>query len=247
MLLTLILGLAHPYPVFLDSLTNKPIRIVSLEQPDAFLSEQISSFGKNPFRVVGSDTGEYNTRSQINRDGSFFRIRIGSSGLCRQNREVGKCGDKVDMWEIIKYGSGFSISQSGYCLDANKAGLSLRRCDGTNSLFSFQDAELESCLESVDLDSRPRTEADAVKQLKLRNKLSQLEGRDRQKAGKLRKELGEKNDFRKFVERRLPKLKGKSDMEKVMKGLWDSGWRRPKFSWWRPFPNWKFPFCKKLW
>ncbi|KAG5859196.1 hypothetical protein KMI_08g13330 [Encephalitozoon hellem] len=244
-------GVVLPYPLYLDSFTNKPIRILAVEDKNLLASEFVKDFGSNPFRVINmlNPHNGYNTRSQMNRDGSVFKIRIGESWLCRNGWDLSKCGGEVDFWEITKGGDGYTISQKGYCLSTNGKGrLVLERCNGRSRshLFTFEDMEIESCLDSVDLDGKPRTQAEMVKQLKLKKKLDDLKKKDKAKAEKIKKKQEEKNSFEKYAKNNLPDLKGKDDMKDVLGKLWDFDWRRPSF--WHPSFSWfEFPFCKKLW
>lgn len=253
MLLVLISGMAFCYPLYLDSFTNKPIRI-SLAGNRYFLaSELVRDFGANPFRMVNTlgSTDGYNTRVQINRDGAVFKLRIGNSWMCRRQKELVKCGDNVEFWNISKSGGGFTISQKSFCLSAGaKDRLTLEKCgrNKSNSLFLFEDVGIEGCLDSIDLDSKPRTEAEMVKQLALKKRLKDLEKSDKDAANRIKDKLGEKNDFDKYAEKNLPDLAGKEDIKEVLGRLWDYNWRRPKFGRFGYSLSWfGFPFCKKLW
>ncbi|CAD25641.1 hypothetical protein [Encephalitozoon cuniculi GB-M1] len=251
MSLALFVGTVLSYPLYLDSLTNKPIRITPVGNKYLSLSEFVRDFGPNPFRTVSAlEPGNgYNTRSQINRNGGVFKVRIGGSWLCRRKKDLTKCTEKADFWSISRGGDGFIISQEGYCLstgDGDKLGL--ERCDGKSRshVFFFKDMGVEECLDSVDLDARPRTEAEMVKQLKLKKKLRDLGKKDKDAAQKIREKLEEKNNFEKYAEKNLPDLNGKDDSKEVLKKLWNFGWRRPRFGTFK-FPWFSFPFCKKLW
>ncbi|AFN83355.1 hypothetical protein EROM_071040 [Encephalitozoon romaleae SJ-2008] len=251
MIMALLAGVALSYPLYLDSFTNKPIRIVAMEDKNLLASEFVKDFGTNPFRVIDilNPANGYNTRSQINRNGPVFKVRVGGSWLCRNRRDLSKCADNTDFWEITRSGDGFTISQEGYCLSTEGKGrLILERCNGRSRshLFLFEDMEIEDCMDSVDLGGQPRTEAEKVKQLKLKKKLDDLKKKDRAKAEKIKKKLEEKNDFEKYAKKNLPDLTGKDDSKEVLSKLWDFGWKRPKFSF-PSFPWFKFPFCKKLW
>ncbi|ADM11867.1 uncharacterized protein Eint_071040 [Encephalitozoon intestinalis ATCC 50506] len=252
MILILVLGMAFSYPLYLDSFTNKPIRILAAEY-HLLVSELKRDFGSNPFRAVDelNLTYGHNTRSQINRNGRVFKIRVGDSWLCRKGRDLLKCEDSIDFWEISKSGDGFTVSQEGYCLstrDENK--LVLERCNGRSRshVFLFEDMGVESCLDSVDLNAKPRTEAEMVQQLKLKKKLENLGRKNRDEVEKIKKNLEDKNDFSKYAKKNLPDLDGKDDVKDVLRKLWDFNWRRPKFG---PssfsMPWFSFPFCKKLW
>lgn len=250
-MIILFIASARLYPVFLDSLANKPIRIGPSEHPEWVLSELHSDFGRNPFRVVdGSDvpTG-HGIRAQINRNGPRFRIRVGGSELCRDKKSLVKCAKKPDLWDIDRHGSEFLISQKGHCLGIEGDRLALERCKGpaARNLFLIQDAELETCLDSLDLDDEPVTEAEAVRQLKVKKRLAELEKSNKEAAEKIRKKAESKRDFNKFVEKAFPAAKEKEDIKKVLKSLWDFGWKKPRRSWRFHFPNWSFPFCTKLW
>jgi hypothetical protein len=229
--------------LYLHRLINKAVLIHPSAFPELTVAAKRGSLDEDLFGLARDSSG-HNIKSRITVDGDRYQVEVGDHHLCIGRHELIACGSKPDNWEISKENFGFKVSQRSYCLTA-RGRLSIEICSSDKGqLFDFEDYEIEDCLDNIDLDGKPATEAERRRQLRLQNKIKGLEKSNPQRAKRLLDKAAEKNDFNKYMKKRFPNIEDKPKSKKIAEGLWNNGWR-PKLKW-NGFP-WKFKFCKKLW
>ncbi|RVD92649.1 hypothetical protein TUBRATIS_008370 [Tubulinosema ratisbonensis] len=145
----ILLGLAH-----------KPIKIFLINDNKMFISKRLDYFGDSPFELINHEEeinlNKYDSDSQIKKDGPFFQIFIGDTGLCAKENKVILCEDTIDKWSIIKRNIGFVFSINELCISFYDRDLRLEDCsDKNNQLFDFLEIPpIFSCLNEISYDSK---------------------------------------------------------------------------------------------